>query len=84
MSPRANRFCYEILFSNDKKEDEEDMAFKTHYYLLVQKSPEHGQWDIKEQYPGQCLHVHNEVLLRGGRKSRQNCRKFQMGFSCLE
>ena len=53
-----------------------------HSYLLIQKSPEHGQRDIKKQYPGQCLHIHNELPLQEGvRRNRLNC---QIGFSCLE
>lgn len=87
VSPRADRFCCETSFSCDKKEDEKKNHIfqkNTVYYLLVQKSPEHGQWDIKEQYPGECLHIHNEMLLQGGRKSKQNCQRFQMCFSCLE
>lgn len=53
-------------------EEREVGSFQKKYsYLLFQKSPEHGQWDIEEQYPGQCLNIHNELLLQHKGKEEQ-------------
>ena len=82
VSPTANR-CYQRKSLSFEREGAGRGSFQKNYsYLLIQKRPEHGQWDIKEQYPGQCLHIHNELLLqRGGSRNRLN---WQLRISCLE
>lgn len=72
MSPKVDRCNYEKSLSCGRKGAGRRGSFQKNYsYLLIQKSPEHGQWDIKEQYPGQCLHIHNELLLQERGKKEQ-------------
>ena len=82
VSPTANRCYQRKSLSFEREGAGRTGSFQKNYsYLLIQKRPEHGQWDIKEQYPGQCLHIHNELLLqRGGSRNRLN---WQLRISCL-